>query len=343
MFSRYQEAGATKIKPEYFGDLAKTTQTCVGYDATSLYLSCLVKDMPTGAFVRRRRENNFRIEKSYYSGEKATVWLKYMSNLLGVKIQHKFNSTERQIGGQNIPVDGYALASDGSELVFNYSGCWFHGHLCDYCPNGKFNNKEKDLQNQIDTYNTLKYFQDLGYRVYHTWECEFDNLKKENSDVSEFCSNLDFIVDSRYVISESKILEEIKNGSMFGMAEVDIETPEDLKTIFAEYQPIQKNVLISRDDIGPHMKQFAEQNGLLKRPSRTLISSYFGNKILLSTPLLQWYLQHGLVVTKVYQVIQYKPSKCFKLFGEKVMEARRAGDLDSSKKIISDSCKLIGI
>jgi len=25
----------------------------------------LVKDMPTGAFVRRQRENNFRIEKSY--------------------------------------------------------------------------------------------------------------------------------------------------------------------------------------------------------------------------------------------------------------------------------------
>jgi len=80
----------------------------------------------------------------------------------------------------------------------------------------------------------------LGYRVYHTWECQFDNLKKENSDVSEFCSNLGFIVDSRYVISERKILEETKIGSMFGMTEVDTETPDDLKTIFAEYQPIQK-------------------------------------------------------------------------------------------------------
>ena len=82
VFSRYQEAGVTKIKPEYFGEHAKETKICAGYDATSLYLSCLIKEMPTGAFVRRQAVNDFRIEKSHQSGEKATEWLKWMESQL---------------------------------------------------------------------------------------------------------------------------------------------------------------------------------------------------------------------------------------------------------------------
>lgn len=342
VFSRYQEAGVTKIKPEYFGSDAKETQVCVGYDATALYLSCLINEMPTGAFVRRKSETNFKIEKSYNAGVKATEWLKWIENELNVKIKHQFNGVEKRIGGRRIPVDGYTVMADGIEVVFNYSGCWYHSHLCVSTPSGKHNSKDLDLQNQIETYKKLKYFKDLGYIVHHIWECEFDQLKRENSTVREFCKSLDFIVDSRYQLSEAKILEEIQSGKMFGMAEVDIETPESLKEIYSEYQPIQKHANVSRNDIGDHMRKFAEENGLLKKPTRSLLNSYFGKKILLATPLLQWYLNHGLVVTKLYQVIQYKPSKCFDQFGQAVMSARREGDCDPSKKIISDSCKLIG-
>jgi len=343
VFSRYQEANVTKIKPEYFGQLAKQSQTCVGYDATSLYLSCLIQEMPTGAFVRRRAENNFRIEKSYNAGEKATEWLKWMEQELNVKIQHQFNGMEKRIGGKQIPVDGYAKADNGSQIVFNYSGCWYHGHQCASTPRGKANTEIGDLQNHIETYRKLEYFKNLGYTVYHSWECEFDKMKREKLSVKEFCNSLDFIVDSRYYLSETQILHEIQEGTIFGFAEVDIFTPDSLKKVFAEFQPIQKHAFLSREDIGEHMRAFAIENDLLKKPTKTLLNSYYAKKILLATPLLQWYLNHGLKVTKLYQVIQYKPTRCFEKFGEAIMSARREGDVDSTKKIISDSCKLIGV
>ena len=65
-------------------------------------------------------------------------------------------------------------------------------------------------------------------------------------------------------------------------------------------------------------------------------------KILLATPLLRWYLEHGLQVTRIYQVVEFTPNACFKDFKQEVSEARREGDADESKNIIADTMKLIG-
>ena len=65
--------------------------------------------------------------------------------------------------------------------------------------------------------------------------------------------------------------------------------------------------------------------------------------ILLTTPLLQWYLEHGLVVDDIQQVIEYQPQRCFKAFGETVSDARRQVDLDPFKAILADTFKLLGI
>ena len=58
----------------------------------------------------------------------------------------------------------------------------------------------------------------------------------------------------------------------------------------------------------------------------TIFGSYIGNKILLTTPLLKCYLEHGLVVTHVYETVEYTPEACFKHFGESVSAAHRLGD-----------------
>ena len=59
--------------------------------------------------------------------------------------------------------------------------------------------------------------------------------------------------------------------------------------------------------------------------------------------LLKWYLEHGLEVTKVHQVIEFTPEPCFKPFGDAVSDARRAGDADPSKAIIADTMKLVSL
>ena len=53
-------------------------------------------------------------------------------------------------------------------------------------------------------------------------------------------------------------------------------------------------------------------------------------------------MEHGLVVTTIYQVLQYWPDSCFAQFGEDVSNARRAGDRDPDKAVIADTMKLLG-
>lgn len=110
-------------------------------------------------------------------------------------------------------------------------------------------------------------------------------------------------------------------------------------------QPIFKNTTVTRQDLGNHMQQYARENGYMKQPSRMLVGSYFGKKLLLATPLLKWYLSHGLVVTKIYQIIEYEPKTCFKSFGESVSSARRNGDADPDQSIVAETMitmKLLG-
>ena len=88
------------------------------------------------------------------------------------------------------------------------------------------------------------------------------------------------------------------------------------------------------------MKAYAEEHGIMAQPRRSLIGSMKGDKILLATPLLKWYLEHGLEVTKVHQLIEFTPEPCFKSFGDAVSDARRAGDADPNKAIIADTMKV---
>ena len=65
-------------------------------------------------------------------------------------------------------------------------------------------------------------------------------------------------------------------------------------------------------------------------------------KILLYTPVLEWYLQHGLRLTVVHQLIEYEPGMPFSWFPEEVANARREADKDPLKKQLGDVAKRKG-
>ena len=65
-------------------------------------------------------------------------------------------------------------------------------------------------------------------------------------------------------------------------------------------------------------------------------------KILIYSPLLKWYLNHGLQVTKIQRYISYTSGRPFKWFPEEVSSARRAADQDKNKKQLGDTAKLKG-
>ena len=79
-----------------------------------------------------------------------------------------------------------------------------------------------------------------------------------------------------------------------------------------------------------------------KRPRNLLVGGMKAKKFLLLTCLLKWYLDRGLHMTKLYQVIELSPQSCFQEFRESVSDARRKGDENSEKLLPNDIMKLLG-
>ena len=73
--------------------------------------------------------------------------------------------------------------------------------------------------------------------------------------------------------------------------------------------------------------------------TKKLLGVVKAKKILLYTPLIEWYLRHGLILTVVHQLIEYKPSMPFSWFPEEAANARREADKDPLKKQPGDVAK----
>ena len=95
---------------------------------------------------------------------------------------------------------------------------------------------------------------------------------------------------------------------------VTLKYPKKLSAKFANFPPISKNTLVSKNDIGYLMKTFAEEEGIMSQPRKMLISSFTIQNGTLITPLLLFYLQLGLVSTKIHRFVEYTPKNCFNNF-----------------------------
>ena len=298
--------------------------------------------MPTSFFAVRKAENNFRRTVPCYRNTVAIEWLEYEARRSGVVIQHLGNDQEKLIGQKRLPVDGFCRQTN---TVYEFHGCIWHGHECWMTKkhngvnpvNGKLYQKLRE-----DTEYKKQYIKEEGYTYVDMYECRWKNKVKQDKELQRFVDSRKRPCDGMKTMTEDQILDAVVNDKMFGALEIDISVPNELKHKFSEMPPIFKNVNISREDIGEHMQQYAIDHDIMSQPRRSLIGSLFGEKIMVITPLLKWYLAHGLVVTKIYQVVEYTPSRCFRAFGDAVSDARRAGDVDPSKKIIADTNKLDG-
>ena len=90
------------------------------------------------------------------------------------------------------------------------------------------------------------------------------------------------------------------------------------------------------------MKTYAEEEGIMSRPPKMLISSFFilqnGTPV---TPLLLFYLQLGLVCTKIHRFVEYTPKKCFNSFVQSAVDARRQGDESPNSSVVAQTMKLL--
>ena len=102
-------------------------------------------------------------------------------------------------------------------------------------------------------------------------------------------------------LSANSLVQNIKKETMFGYVQCDLSVPDELKAEFSNFPYIFKNINVSRNDIGQYMKTYAEENDLLKKPRRKLISSFKLTNGTLITPIFNSYLDLGLQFTKTHR------------------------------------------
>jgi hypothetical protein len=283
-------------------------------------------------------------------------WMDLISRRDHVHIHHKLNSGEEKRVGPYL-LDGYVNGPE--KIAYEFYGCWYHGHG-DACPLFRGRNlsdkNRKLMKERLErTQKRAQYLRDQGYEVISVWECDYEENHSMNAVLSgipdSYLPPFSRSHSSRHP-SKEDLLEAVSNDSFFGMLEVDIYVPKQWSSgfesnltphqYFGEMCPLFCNVDIPFEQIGAHMQDHAAKNDLGTEPRRSLVGGMSAEKILLATPLLKWYIEHGLRVTRVYQAIEFVGKLCFKPFQEEVSNARREGDLDPNKSIISDTMKLLG-
>lgn len=345
----------------------KLVQRVVGLDFNALYLHSNMQEMPighpdwwasneTGIMERQSKTIAEKLKERKCHGE--IEYLRYRSWRDKVQIQTGEDGPQVKLGARGYRVDGY-IDDNEKPVVINYNGCYYHSHGqgCLYPPANQQSQADERKRQDAEQEAELRR---LGMEVVTVWECEFRAVKTAAGRLLNGQS-VDPVIQAeaekynQYLarhptrhfhyhqrVSEAAMLEAIIQGQVFGFAKVNIETPDDLKELYEDFPPIIKHTDISREDISPFMQQIAEENGRLKKPEDALIGSYFGKEIWLMTPLLKFYHDHGLKITKIHEVVQFDGVKVFEWFGQTVTEHRKQGDADKNKAILAEVFKLLG-
>ena len=160
----------------------------------------------------------------------------------------------------------------------------------------------------------IRFLRDLGYAVVEMRECQFHSWKYKDDKLKSFMRQQrpDFYQAYPHAVTEDKILDGVRNKTLFGMVLVDIEVNEQDWDYFSEYSPLFCNSTVPFSAIGETMQQYwnethAQPDGSITPfpEPRLLIGGMKCEEILLSTDLLRWYLERNFKVTKIHQVFEY--------------------------------------
>ena len=287
--------------------IRKSTNICksiVGIDARQLYPYSMCQPMPTGLYTRW----DFHSETSRFTPRQnktrcfENMVMSYFQRTRPECEIESFFTTGRQKKIDCSSVDGFCSHCN---TVFEAMGCFCH--FCS-CQELRPPLTEEDIQRgskkrELDALRR-HYIQEKDSEVIEMWEWEWWRLYKTTNTVKQHIREH---FPYRRLLAAEQLLEEIKKGKLFGYVQCDIEAPENLRVNFANFPPIFKNTLVSKNDIGDLMKNYAEEERLLSQPRKKLISSFTLQNGTLITPLLLFYLQLGLVCTKIHRFVEYTP------------------------------------
>ena len=287
------------------------------FDINSLYPTVMKLDLPVGSGILYRPDNlgifKPEVMKKNDGRNVSKISLKWL-DLEEVKlkrsfpnafIQHGANGYEKQIGRYFL--DGFSLV-DGKKIGYDFLGCRFHS--CNVCPtrNVQKNDegmaeREAFLRNYLDEYHTMK-------------ECIF--RRKLSREKPKFSS-----LQLSNNLNPEIIIKKLRNKEIFGIFKVDIICPDSAKRKFLElnFPPIFNHVEVTEDMIHPFFRHFAQKK--YHFPLDPQLALVFNAKeIILSTPILLFYLENGLKITKIHYFVHYNADQCFKPFIDELVSMR---------------------
>jgi len=142
-------------------------------------------------------------------------------------------------------------------------------------------------------------------------------------------------------ISETEMLQHISKNELYGFAVVDIiARPEAEKFLAVNWPPILRKADIDYKDLPLWMQHNTSDKTF---PRKTIIQSMFGEKVLLHTELIKFYLENGFTVTKIHKLYEYEGRRCFKKVYDVVYNARVEATVDddtmkaTAVKLVSNS------
>ena len=339
----------------------------------SLYLWAFTQFFPTGSYVRRHQQDGFKpvLSDRYQMMYRFMDWYSQKNN---IDIRHRQNSG-REKRDSKFLADGWAEPTEflapgaisgtkstdvlprGSPkgLIVQYDGCWTHGHNC-YLTEHANDEQLKQLKEKAEkTEKRNQYYLDQGYDLLVERECHFLAKSKHDPLAQKLIQEgrPEFYQKHKGCVTQKQLLQAVIDDKVFGAYQVDISIPEkwsekfkhrklEPKEFFGEMAPLFLTSEVQFDDIGEHMQQHIIDHKLSQHPRKLLVGGLRAKKMLISTPLLRYYLQLGMEVTNIYQVVEYGRTKCFQKFVDFVTKRRRAAQGDKSKKILGDIAKLIG-
>ena len=249
------------------------------------------------------------------------------------------------------------------KTVYLVHGDWFHGHpdlirskytqfLAETDANKRHRLTETLsmlLDRHYDTVYREQVLKAAGLNVIVMWETDWRKrtqlINFAHVDGGEMIKP--YLV-RKYGVQADKVTTEIildelsrpldhNNEGLFGLIECDIEVPErDIQSgLWNRLGPIFMNATVTEKDLTdyqlgllsklPNMPNNKDDINLSKR---LLIDccKVTGGGALFSTELLRWYLDHGLVITKIYQVFEFCAGNPFRSFVDEVVQERKNGD-----------------
>ena len=313
-------------------------KSIVGIDASQLYPYSMCQPMTTGLYTRWKYDSEtkrFTARQNKSRSFENMVLSYFQQRRPDCKIESNA-TTGRQKKIDCFSVDGICYHCN---TVSEAMGCYYH-----YCPcqEARPSLTDSDIESGIKKRQQDEmrrdYVQQKGYHIDEMWECEWWRLYKTDASVKNRPRE-NFLY--KRPLSEEQLLQGIIDEQLFGYVQCDIEVPEHLRSYFSHFPPIFKNTVVSREDIGTLMREYAEKENIMPQPRRMLISSFILTNGTIITPLLLFYFKLGLVCKKIHRFVQYTPRKCFNSFVQSAVDARRQGDENPSSSVVAETMKLL--